>query len=315
MAIDRLEEQRVWKDLHPKIRRGAMAVMNDVTFKDGKATHNRTGEDVTHMVDVGIKTTHKQVQALKAVDELSALEIENGGFIFAFFKQARMLEERFPSLTKQDTARLMYIGTYVAWETNRLQSDNGKQVYTKKDLEQLVDMSTKRFNEFFKRLESENIVHKNTETGEIFINPTVFYRGELKKHAYDIAELQYTRLFKKTVRDLYKQFKGRTLGQLAVIYSIMPFINFSTNIVAFNPEETAYDLIKPMNLDKLAVLLDYKDSNKLKQALNRIKVNNQPVFGFFEDTRDRRKKRIVVNPRIIFAGNGEQLKAIMALFN
>src|SRR5690606_11857869 len=121
------------------------------------------------------------VRALMAVDEISQHEVENGGFIFAFFKQARMFEERFPTLTKQDTARLMFIGTFIAWETNRLQSDNGKKHYVKKDLEELLEMSTKRFNEFYRRLENENIIHEE-ETGELFIDPSVFYRGELKNH-------------------------------------------------------------------------------------------------------------------------------------
>jgi len=254
------------------------------------------------------------VRALMAVDEISQHEVENGGFIFAFFKQARMFEERFPTLTKQDTARLMFIGTFIAWETNRLQSDNGKKHYVKKDLEELLEMSTKRFNEFYRRLENENIIHEE-ETGELFINPSVFYRGELKNHGYKTDDLEYTRLFKKTVRDLYHQYKGRTLGQLAIIYSVIPFLNFDTNIVCFNPEETDEDLIKPMALDKLAALLSYVDASSLKRSLNRIKIDDKPVFGFFENPHDRRKQRIVINPRVIFAGDGDSLKAVKALFN
>lgn len=314
MAVDRVEEQRIWQDLHPKVKRGTQAVMDNVVFQEGKAYSTETGEDVTHLVDVGIKTTQTQVERLKETDELSRHQIENGKFIFVFFKQLSRMEERFPSLSKQDTARLMYIGTFVSWETNRLQSDNGRKHYTKKDIEKLVEMSTRRFNELFRRLEDEGIIREE-ETGELFINPTVFYRGSLRSHGYDISDLEHTRLFRKTARDLYAEFKGRRLAQLAVIYSVIPFLNFETNAVCHNPEETSDKLIKPMELSELAKLLDYSDASALKRALNNIKVDNEPVFGFFENPHDRRSWRIVVNPRVVFASDGEALKAINVLFN
>ena len=313
MAIEKHDQTRMWKDLHPKVRRRAESIMKDVTFKDGKAIYNKTGEDVSHIVDVGLKATEKQVRRLKALDDLSQHQLENGGFIIAFFKQLNTIEQRFPTLTKQDTARLLFIGTFIAWETNRLQADNGRIIERKK-LEGLVEMSTKRFNEFFKRLEDEGII-RETKSGELFINPTVFYRGEIKNHPYDTSDFKYTRIFRETVRDLYKQFSGRTLAQLSVIYSVIPFLNFDTNIVSVNPEETVEDLIEPMNLVDLAELLGYVDASSLKRTLNRIKVDGKPVFGFFENPHDRRQYRIVINPRVIFAGNGDSLRAIKALFN
>jgi len=314
MSVDRLEEQKLWEGLHPKTKHGISSIMRDVTFKDGRAIANSTGKDVTHLVDVTIKTSGKQVRGLKDRDELSRHQADNGGYIFAFFKRVTTIEERFPLLSRQDIARLMYIATFISWESNRLQSDNGRKHFTKKDIEELVGMSTKRFNEFFKKLECEDII-KEADTGEIFINPTVFYRGELRNHEYDITDLEHTRLFKSTVRELYAKFKGRRLGQLAVIYSVIPFLNFSTNIICYNPEETSEDLIRPMDLKRLSTLLGYKDAPSLKRTLNTIKVDGNPVFGFFENPHDHRQLRIDVNPRVVFAGNGEALRAVKARFN
>ena len=314
MSMNRLAEQRKWEELHPKVKRGVIAVMDDVTFKGGRAIFNKTGEDVTHLVDVGIRTTENQVRRLKEVDDLVHHQIENGGFIFAFFKRLTTIEERFPTLTRQDIARLIYIATFVSWETGRLQSDNGKKHYKRKDLVKLIGMSSKRFNEFFRRLENEGIIREG-DNGELYINPTVFYRGDLSNNEYNISDLEYTRLFKNTVRELFDEFNGRRLGQLAVIYYVLPFLNFSTNIVCYNPEETNEELIRPMDLSRLTTLLGYTNSTTLKRALNEIKVDNKPVFGFFENPYDRRQMRIIVNPSVVFAGNGEQLKAIRALFN
>ena len=112
-------ESRLWKNLHPKVKRGVYAAQENMMVVDGKA-FNAEGRDITHIVEVVAKTTDKQVRGLQGIDELSVHEIENGGFVFAFFKQSRTIVERFPSLTQQDTARLMFVGTYVAWETGRL---------------------------------------------------------------------------------------------------------------------------------------------------------------------------------------------------
>jgi len=312
--VDRIAEQKLWESLNTKTKRGAMALMDNVIFQDGRAFSTETGEEVTHLVDVSLKTTGEQVRALEGIDELTKHEIENGKFIFMFFKTLSTMEERFPALTKQDTARLLYLATFIAWETGRLQSDNGKKHYIKKDVERMVEMSTKRFNEFFKRLEQEDILHE-AGTGELFINPTVFYRGKLASNLFDISYLEYTRLFRTTIRNLYQEFKGRKLAQLAVVYSVIPFLSLHYNIVCHNPKETSEDLIEPMELSELATVLGYVDASSLKRSLNRIKVEGKPVFAFVENPHDRRTYRIIVNPRVVYAGGAESLRAIKALFN
>lgn len=96
---------------------------------------------------------------------------------------------------------------------------------------------------------------------------------------------------------------------------MLPFLNFSTNIVAYNPDETSEDLIKPIDLSRLTTLLGYSNKSVLKRTLNGIKVDGKPVFVFLENLHDRRQFRVVVNPRVVFAGNIESLRAIKALFN
>lgn len=314
MAVSRVAIERTWKGAHPKVKRRIYEVKQNATISDGIIT-NEKGEDVSHLVELVPKAkpiTTKQSFGLNVVSDLAEHEALNGGFVLAFFSRATTMAERFPELSPQDLARLMFIGTYVAWETNRLQYDNGR-IIKKKGLEELVDMSTRRFNEFYKRLIDEEII---TEQGEeIFVNPTLFYRGELKKIGYDVSHLQYTRVFRTTVRDLYSQFKGRTLKQLSIIYSVLPFLNFDTNIVCFNPEETDPELLRPMYLEKLAALLGYQDTSKMKRALETIKVDGKPVFWLPTNINDKRQRRIVVNPNVIYGGDAKSLAAIKVLFN
>src|SRR5699024_8885543 len=197
---------------------------------------------------------------------------------------------------------------------NRLQTDNGKKHYVKKDIEELVGMSRKRFNEFYRELEKEGIIEEK-ETGEIIMNQSVFYRGELSNNEYDVQDLDYTQLFRKTVRKLYAEFQGRRLAQLANIYAVLPFLNLHYNIVCHNPAETSEELVRPMTLTELAEILAYSDSHKLKRALETIKVDGRPVFWLPHNVHDKRQTRIVVSPYVVFSGGGDSLKALKAMFN
>lgn len=91
--VQRVEKQ-TWKNLHPKVKRGIYAAQKNLTIVDGQA-FNEEGRDITHIIEVVPKTTDKQVRGLQAIDDLSVHEIENGGFVFAFFKQSRTIVERF----------------------------------------------------------------------------------------------------------------------------------------------------------------------------------------------------------------------------
>jgi len=300
--------------LNPTTRGKAIAQKQNYVVKDGKPYSLDTGEYLgdlfTH--DLVPKMTESKFRAIESVQALGSHEEENGGFVFAFFQQSRTIIERFPSLNNADIARLMYLGTYIAWNTGRLQYDNGK-VINREGFEKLTGLSRKRARELFSRYCQEGIISESE--GALFMNPTVFFRGNIKSIQSHTADLQHTRMFKKTVRDLYDLSNGRTVGQLALVYSVLPFLNFETNIVCHNPDETDSERLQPMNIESLAELLGYANAAKLKMTMNRVKIDGKVVFGFFENTNDRRQKGITVNPRVVFGGNGEQLQAIRTQFN
>lgn len=307
MGVDRLQEQRTWANLNSKVKGEVIHTIENAKVYDSKGT------DVTHLYDITIKTTEKRAESYKSISAMQDHERENGGFIFAFFTQAKQIEDRFPQLTAQDAARVLFIGSYVAWESNRLQYANGR-IIRKSGLCELVGMSAKRFSQFFKKLISEQVLSES-DKGELFMNPTLFYRGEIKTNRYDLGDMSHTRVFRKTIQDLYALFNGRQLSKLGVIYKVLPFLNFETNIICFNPSETDEDLLEPMNLDQLSTLLDYGDPHKLRRALEAIKIEGKPVFLVVQNPNNRRQLRVIVNPRVVFGGSAESLKAIKVLFN
>lgn len=307
MGADKLQEQRTWASLNRKVKGDVIETIENA------AIYDREGRDVTHLYDISVKTSGKKAESYRSISAIQEHERENGGFIFAFFTQARQIEDRFPQLNAQDAARVLFIGSYVAWESNRLQYANGR-IIRKAGLCELVGMSAKRFSQFFKKLISEEILSES-DKGELFMNPTLFFRGEIKSNGYDLSDLTHTRVFRKTIQDLYAMFKGRQLSKLGVIYKVLPFLNFETNIICFNPSESDEDLLEPMNLDNLSTLLDYGDPHKLRRALEAIKIEGKPVFLVVQNPNNRRQLRVIVNPRVVFGGSAESLKAIKVLFN
>ncbi|WP_160848087.1 hypothetical protein [Pontibacillus yanchengensis] len=151
-------------------------------------------------------------------------------------------------------------------------------------------------------------------TGAIRVNPSVFYRGAEKDFKKVAGAMQYTRVYRKTIRELYAMYNGRTIKQLGLIYAVLPYINFNYNIVCHNAEEYNKDNVKPMTTADLAKKLGYSKAEQLTKALRGVKYEGQRVFGFFECEDDARKKKIVVNPNVIYAGSGEKLDGIKILF-
>jgi hypothetical protein len=308
--INRQTEQLAWQRLTPKQKRGFLAIKDNATVIDG-VVYDSEGNTQSR-AELVVNITEAQHEGLKAVDELTAHEIENGHFVFAFFESCKTMGEQYPSLTQAELARLMFVGTYTGYRTGRLQHDNGR-VIDKKALELLVGISRNKFSEFYKKLIGEGILQE--VNGELFVSPSVFYRGPVKEIGYKLDEYRHTRLFRKTVRELYEKYTGRKTIQLAIIYAVLPFLNFDTNVVCFNPKETDEDEIQPMNLENLAALLHYQDTHKLKRALESVKIDGQPVFWLPQNVHDKRHRRIIVNPRIVFAGSADSLRAIKVLFN
>jgi hypothetical protein len=307
---------RAWVNLNPKVRQEAIKMAQNFTVINGQAYDNETGENITDKLDISVKIGEGQRKGAQVKANLRTHQTETGGYVFALFHECQTIAERFPSLTQPDLARLMFIGTYVSYDEGSdasygiLKHPNGV-VIDKKALRDLLKISRPAFNTFYTKLQYEGILAE-TDAG-LAMNPSVFYRGENVKGI--VGDMQYTRLFRQTVRDLYVMYDGKQTKKLGAIYAVLPYVNFNYNVLCLNPSEVQAEKVKPLTIGELAEILGYESDKKLAKTLREIKHEGNAVFGFFEDTEDRRKKKIVVNPYVIYAGNGKHLDGIKVLFN
>ncbi|MCM3668012.1 hypothetical protein M3181_03220 [Mesobacillus maritimus] len=316
MYRDYHAEQSMWKDLNPTAKRQAMKLTYNFVMKDGVAFDPETGEIVTDRLHVEPVIKASQLKGYEVKKELRQHEEANGGYVFAFFYQLQAIEQRFPSLTQSDLARLMFIGTYATYNEGKpnhcyLAHDNGVRI-DKRALGVLLGMrSRNKYAEFYGKLIDENILAELPDG--LAVNPTVFYRGENLTNVK--GDYQYTRLFRKTVRELYAKFDGRSIKKLGVIYAVLPYVNFNYNFLCRNPHEVKDGKIETLKLKDLADALGYDDYKHLIKTMNEIKFDDKPVFLFVNNAEDRRSSKVIVNPDVIYAGNGKHLKAIKILFN
>ncbi|MCM3087759.1 hypothetical protein M3557_07505 [Bhargavaea ginsengi] len=303
-------EKRQETQWRMKQRKKQLDMLGNFTMVDGRA-YDAQGRDITDRIVVNTVDTPKQVRRLEARDELTRHETENGGFYMLYFAQARTMVERFPTLLQADGARLLFLATYASWEEGRLQYDNGV-VIEKKDMPELMQMSRSSFLKMFKRFVDEGILEERD--GVIYVNQSVAYRGYAENHPFDMRGYESTRVFKTTIRHLYGEYH-RKAKQLGLLYSVIPFIHANSGIIAENPEETDPARLIPMSLTRLAMVLEYGDPHKLKQAMRQIEYGeDEVVFRFIEDIEDTRERQIIVNPKVIYGGGGTGLDELQSLF-
>lgn len=314
MNRDYKAENRIWKDTPPEVKRQALQLVNNFVMQDGVAYDPQTGEIVTDRIHVEPKVKASQRQGYQLRKELKTHEELNGGYVFAFFYYMQAIEKRFPSLTQSDLARLMFIGTYVSYNEGEpshcyLRHDNGVEI-TKRALGELLGMSRNKYAEFYKKLLNENVLAELEEG--LAVNPQVFYRGENLENVK--GDYQYTRLFRRTARELYTKFNGRSIKKLGVLYAILPYVNFNFNILCRNPQQVINGKIDTLKICDLADDLGYSNYKNLIKTMHEIKFNDKPVFKFLDDGKDRRSSYVIVNPDVIYAGNGKHLEYIKLLF-
>lgn len=302
-----LMEMTEWKDLHPTTKHKYLTAIAVTT--DGEVIEN------AEVVPSKRALTQAQITAIHerkvSKDMMTQHTEENGGFFNALFERNESQFERFPQITKTDMARILYLATFIRYNDNTIKHRNGRCV-DKAGLIKLLGMSRRHFVDFIDRVKAADII--NEGDGEYAFNPSVFYRGQFERLAFDVSKFDYTRVYRKTVRYLYEKYNsGRQLANVGIIFAILPYISYGTNVVCENPDARDIADVKPTELGELAQKLGYASKQKLKQALNRVKLDDVPVFLIVPNPHKRNEHRVIVNTSVVFAGDGKALASIKAM--
>lgn len=238
----------------------------------------------------------------------------NRRFIMYFFGQD--VDLSLSSLKPQTVARLMYLATWLGYNSDYL-FDNSEKM-TRSQMENIMRLKPRTFKLFLKEVTEQGYLIKDGKTYRL--NANVFHRGKCKLDK-SLMDKRYVRVYIKYVRLLYEMTPQNKHVNLGYIFQLIPFVNREYNVVCHNPLETNKDLIEPMTVGELcdAIGYDRSQASRLLDIYDNITftADGQNYYFCGYASRNRKQKdvdrRIYVNPLIFFAGNDRNKVDVLEL--
>ena len=248
----------------------------------------------------------------KAYEKLQSKKLNrsNENFIFLTYDICNKLNIDNGDFKQSDIAKIIYIMSYVGNDNKLMLTE--RTPITKDKLSELLGLNKKIFNTFYNKLINNNILIEKDNC--LFIDKQFSFYGSIKNNKYNII-----RIYKKNIRKLYNSVSTKQHKQLAILYLLIPFINIKYNIICSNPFEEDENKLIPMKVEELAKYFNYNLQSfiSLIDFLSDLKdKDNMPIIKTINNTKNKKDNSIVVNPRVIYAGDDfRNVKAFSAIFN
>lgn len=279
-------------------------------MKEYTIVDNETGEIIDRAYPIRtVKETEKIKDIINFNKERSEFEeglIHSlGHFYFNFYK-------KLPNIDKQYIFRFIYLCTYLKFGDNRLMKrikQNKYELIKVCDLMDLLKLSKREYYRTKKELGDNKLITINKDE-TININDKISFIGKVDKH----NKQGYSRIFKESIQELYKNSTSREHKKLALFIELLPFIHYKYNIVCKNPKCELMEDVEPFTLHELQKMSDNKGKNitRFKNILLNIMVGGQKAMMLIEDYE---KKFFIVNPKIYYKGsNIDNLTYLINLF-
>ncbi|NCI19809.1 hypothetical protein EJM73_09235 [Clostridium botulinum] len=280
--------------------------------------NNDTGEVLNE--NFKVETLEDKQRKLKGIEKNKLKnEFKNkqqnylGNFVFFIFKYMDKLTEL---LNNNDLIKFIYLGTYVK-KNGALMLDNNITYVNKKKLQELLNIGNKAFYKFYNNIIDCNLLKEIDE--HIYINNNVFYRGSEKeyKKLTDKKLKDFTRLYIKTTRDLYKNIGTRSYNKLAIAYKLLPHVNWKYNILCNNINEINKDRIEPLTIENVINIIRYNKNqmSRFKKDFYGIKYKEKQLFKTIQNDENYNNSFTIVNPLLYYRGNDiKELEYLIMLF-
>lgn len=273
-----------------------------------------TGEVVE---GVTILTTDDKLRIRQAIESKRKKEINwitsgEENFIFHLFSDMKYFED----LSPQSIVRLIYLATYIDYNTNIICFDNKKPM-KKSDIKIVMLLTNTICGEFFNELISKDYL---IQDGDIFkITNKYFCKGKVNKNLSAYKNNKYTRIYINAVRKLYTTSKTTDHIALGYIFRLIPFVNLQWNIACHNPLEKDKELIEPLTMGEFCDYIGYdrKNTRRLIKTLSMVKFEwknkNQRFCSYVYDS-DIINMMIFVNPNVFYSGDNFSEVEILGVF-
>lgn len=240
---------------------------------------------------------------VKNFSEIAELIRSFGGFYFSCYKNLLKLK-----LDKQYIFRFVYLCTLMNYE-NKIEfgSAKGDNVLAlEKDLQEILKLSKRETINTKKELIKNKLIIINDDK-TISINNKYAVKGDIDKRKLKGS----VRAMEQGIQELYNKAKATEHKKLGLFIEILPYVNFTHNVLCKNPTETDINKVEAITLYELSKMFK-TNQTRLKRDLFDITVNDEYAIGIFSK---KNGMHIYVNPRIYYKGNNvADLKGLMNMF-
>ena len=268
----------------------------------------------------GIKEDNEHIRLVKELNDEVLRKIKHknqtdywfkefGGYIHMSYTRNQLLFNEL-NISRPNISRIIYLATYIEYnykEENLLvrkrANINNTKHLNKKDLKKLLKLSPNAFREFIKEMKELNLLYEVED--KFYLTDEYFSKGKC-----NFNKGEYARIFIKTTQMLYENCSPRQHKQLSYVYQLLPFLNFDTNILCSNPQETHIGDLNKLSLDDICDILGVDKHNKRKlenDLLNFYITLDDNKYHLFSEVMIRVsrgwKNYFVINPAVIFKGS------------
>ena len=276
-------------------------------YKDTrKKIYEELGEEVSgEALHIAFKDKgEKRVNQLKGYRKKTEFEKLIGEFgEFYFLRYENILKG---NIGKQMLTRSIYLCTLANYDGILVYGNaKGENKFVKeKDLQEILGLGRSETMNTKRDIIKENKIFLVKEDKTIMMNPEYFLKGKVEEK----KELKGAiRVFKEAIEELYKKSKPREHKRLALLIDLLPYVNFTHNVICNNPSEKEIERIDPLTLKEVMEIAEYSNVTKFKKELLNVTVNGELAMKI---TETKYGKFIYVNPRVYYkGGNFEDLKA------
>lgn len=264
-------------------------------------------DEFTIYEEEDMRNRKKQMEIRKSKEDFKMyVDRECGSFYFLFYKLINK------GIDRQYITRFIYLSTFMDYNNN-LTYGNGKEearYMNESDLMEVLKLSkTETFRT--KKVFIENELILIDENSKLSINIKYCLKGKIEGNKNKSHKV---RIFEQGIREIYERSLPREHKKIALLFEILPYVNFKYNIICTNINCEMLQEINALTIKDICKLINYSEnqSSRLKKELLSLKVNNEFVC-LLEMTGV--SETITINPKVYYKGGElEDLQYVIGRF-
>lgn len=263
-----------------------------------------TGEIISE--DVASFRTTAQLEAYRKLkqkeDLIATAQNDNEPFIFADMDKVKEVTA-LRNLSFKSLGYYAVLTTYADYSNTLKLNEQSNVPMSKKELKEVLKIkSDNTVNSLLKELKSAGMLTEVTidKYGKKYTAFTLDTDILFKGKGTGVGVTEKVKIWQANVQKAYNE-GTISVPSLGLLFSVIPYVNIATNVLAYNIEESNGDKVQGIAITDLAEMLEL-DPTTLQRNMNNAKFDGMHIFGKVQSGHN---KFIKVNPLIVYRKAGK----------